>query len=148
MRALYLQRTLLLIAILAGGMDLLAQTPQQIPVPITIPKPRRVGNPALRYEVDAKRTGTSMESEDALPRSREFIRIDSTYYVGWMYEGAYKYKHAADYVGFKNAIVPLERALRLIERDYKPELGTRTHNLLEYITNYPKQIDYSIIVNY
>jgi hypothetical protein len=148
MRALYLQRTLLLIAILAGGMDLLAQTPQQIPVPITIPKPRRVGNPALRYEVDAKRTGTNMESDDALPRSREFIRIDSTYYVGWMYEGAYKVKHAADFVGYKNAIVPLERALRLMERDYRPELATRTHNIFEFINNYPKQLDYSIIVNY
>ena len=43
---------------------------------------------ALRYEVDAKRMGVDVNSEDALPRSREFKRIDSTYYVGWMYEGA------------------------------------------------------------
>ena len=107
---------------------------------IVMPRPpRRVGNPALRYEVDAKRTGTNMNSDDALPRSREFIRIDSTYYVGWLYEGAYKYNHAADYVGFKNAAAPLERALRLMERDYHPELATRTHNVLEYIQNYPKQ---------
>jgi hypothetical protein len=65
-----------------------------------------------------------------------------------MYEGAYKFKHAADFVGYKNAIAPLERALRLIERDYRPELGTRTHNLFEFINNYPKQLDYAIVVNY
>jgi hypothetical protein len=118
------------------------------PMPIVMPQKRRVGNPALRYEVDAKRTGTNINSDDALPRSREFIRIDSTYYVGWMYEGAYKYNHAADYVGYKNATVPLERALRLIERDYKPELGTRTHNVLEYINWYPRQLDYAMIVDY
>lgn len=134
------------------GQDVAAQEAgsqqQQQPMQMTMPKPRRVGNPVLRYEVDAKRTGTNMNSDDALPRSREFLRIDSTYYVGWMYEGAYKYNHAADYIGFKNAIVPLERALRLIERDYKPELGTRTKNIFEFIQWYPKQVDYAIIVNY
>ena len=122
---------------------------QQAQPQIMMPKPpRRVGNPALRYEVDAKRSGTNMNSDDALPRSREFIRIDSSYYVGWMYEGAYKYNHAADYIGYKNASVPLERALRQIERDYRPELGNRTHNLFEYINSYPKHIDYALIVNY
>ncbi len=127
-----------------GGQQQQGQQPMQI----VMPKPRRVGNPALRYEVDAKRTGTNMNSDDALPRSREFLRIDSTYYVGWLYEGAYKYNHAADFIGYKNAAVPLERALRQIERDYRPELGTRTHNVLEYIQWYPKQIDYALIVNY
>ncbi|MBS1643529.1 MAG: hypothetical protein JST36_00690 [Bacteroidetes bacterium] len=125
------------------------QSNQQGQPQIMMPKPpRRVGNPALRYEVDAKRTGTNMNSDDALPRSREFIRIDSSYYVGWMYEGAYKYNHAADYVGFKNAEEPLLRALRQMERDYRPELATRTHNVFEYMNIYPKQIDYAIIVNY
>jgi len=121
---------------------------QQQQQTVVIPKPRRVGNPALRYEVDAKRTGTNINSDDALPRSREFIRIDSSYYVGWMYEGAYKFNHAADYAGYKNAIVPLEHALKQMDRDYKPELGTRTHNLFEYINIYPKQIDYSIITSF
>src|SRR6476620_3081343 len=99
---------LLLTTLLAHDREALAQASgqqqggqlQMMPKP-----PRRVGNPALRYEVDAKRSGTNMNSDDALPRSREFLRIDSTYYVGWMYEGAYKYNHAADFVGFKNATV-------------------------------------------
>jgi hypothetical protein len=119
------------------------------PPQMMMPKPpRRVGNPALRYEVDAKRTGTDMNSEDAMPRSREFIRIDSSYYIGWMYEGAYKYNHAADFLGFKNAIVPLERARRQMERDYGPELRNRTTDLMTYIPLTSRHIDYAIIVNY
>src|SRR6188472_2895634 len=109
----------ILSGLLLGAQDVVtyAQTSgqQQGQPQIMIPKPpRRVGNPALRYEVDAKRSGTNMNSDDALPRSREFIRIDSSYYVGWLFEGVYKYNHAADYVGYKNAAVPLERALRQI----------------------------------
>ena len=98
--------------------------------------PLRGPNAAKRYEINAKRMGTNMFSEDALPRSREFKRIDSTYYVGWMYEGVYKYDHAADYLGFKNASVPLERALRLMERDFRPELRTRTSDLMTYYPVY------------
>jgi hypothetical protein len=83
-----------------------------------------------------------------MPRSREFIRIDSSYYIGWMYEGAYKYNHAADFLGFKNAIVPLERARRQMERDYGPELRNRTTDLMTYIPLTSRHIDYAIIVNY
>lgn len=101
-----------------------------------------------RYEIDAKRIGTDMYSEDALPRSREFKRIDSTYYVGWMYEGVYKYNHAADYLGFKNASVPLERALNLMERDYRKELRTRTSDLMTYYPVYFFHYEYSRIAFY
>lgn len=103
---------------------------------------------AQRYEIDAKRIGVNMEGEDALPRSREFKRIDSSYYVGWLFEGAYKYSHAADYLGYKNASVPLEHALNSIERDYKKELGTRTADLMVYYPAYKYQIDYTIIAFY
>ena len=102
----------------------------------------------LRYEIDAKRMGVDVNSEDALPRSREFIRIDSTYYVGWMFEGSYKYNHAADYLGFKNASVPLERALTTMERDYRKELRTRTSDLMVYFPIYKYQLDYTLIANY
>jgi len=112
------------------------------------PQPRVVPHAAQRYEIDAKRAGVDPASDDALPRSREFIRIDSTYYVGWMYEGAYKYNHAADYLGYKNAIAPLERALATLERDYKQELRTRTSDLLTFINNYKYQIDYTQIAYY
>ena len=56
---------------------------------------------AKRYEIDAKRIGVNFYDKDALPRSREFIRLDSTYYVGWYYEGLFKYDRAADYIGYK-----------------------------------------------
>lgn len=103
---------------------------------------------AKRYEINAKRTGTSMYSDDALPRSREFKRIDSTYYVGWMYEGVYKYQHAADYLGFKNASGPLETALRLMEKDFKTELRTRSSDLATYYPVYFYHYEYTRIAFY
>src|SRR5690606_11808398 len=96
-----------------------------------------------RYEINAKRMGTDINSEDALPRSREFKRIDSSYYVGWMYEGVYKYNHAADYLGFKNASVPLEHALYQMERDYRKELATRSSDLMTYFPVYSYHLDYT-----
>ena len=116
--------------------------------PIVIP-PRPPGpHPAQRYEIDAKRAGEDMNKDDALPRSREFLRIDSTYYVGWLFEGAYKYNHAADYMGYRNAAIPLERALRVMERDYRKDLATRTSDLIGYIPVFKRHIDYAIIVNF
>lgn len=82
-------------------------------------------NEAARYEIDAKRIGVNPTDKDALPRSREFIRLDSTYYVGWMYEGLYKYERSSDYMGYKYAIAPLQKALYLIEKDY----GTKLENI-------------------
>ncbi len=73
---------------------------------------------AKRYEIDAKRIGVSAYDKDALPRSREFIRLDSTYYVGHYYEGMYKYERAADFLGFKNCVQPLKKALLLFEKDF------------------------------
>jgi len=72
---------------------------------------------AARYEIDAKRLGVNFSDKDALPRSREFIRLDSTYYVGWLYEGMFKYDRAADYLGYKNCIAPLRKAFFLFEKD-------------------------------
>lgn len=103
---------------------------------------------AVRYNIDAKRMVTDINSNEVLARSREFIRTDSTYYVGWLYEGYYKYDHAADYLGFKNAIVPLEKALNLLEHDYKTALSTRTHDVIPFISAAPFQQDYQMIANY
>lgn len=115
-------------------------------IPVTTPKP--VSPKAVkRYEIDAKRIGVDLNSEDALPRSREFLRIDSTYYVGWLFEGAYKYNHAADFAVFRNASVPLERAFRLMERDFRKELGTRTTDLATYFPVFKYQIDYTQIAS-
>lgn len=100
---------------------------------------------SLRYEIDAKRAGLTYTSKDALPRGREFKRIDSTYYVGWMLEGTYKFDHAADYLGFKTAATQLERALVLMERDFKTELKTRTNDVMTFlkIMKYHRDWDYT-----
>ena len=121
-----------------------AQQQQPIVIPARPPGPR----PVQRAEIDAKRMGTDMNSSDALPRSREFLRIDSTYYVGWLYEGAYKYNHAADYIGYRNATGPLERALDVMERDYKRDLSTRSPDLIVYFPVFNRHVDYARIVTY
>ncbi len=79
-------------------------------------------NTAARYEIDAKRIGTNMYDKDALPRSREFIRLDSTYYVGYYYEAMFKYERAADLLGYRNCIASLKKSLLLFEKDYKATL--------------------------
>src|SRR3954462_8124606 len=81
-------------------------------------------DPAKRYEIDAKRLGVSPTDKDALPRSREFIRLDSTYYVGHYYEGMYKYQRAADFLGYKNCIAPLKKALLLFEKDNRGQVAS------------------------
>src|SRR5215831_3000630 len=84
---------------------------------------------AARYEIDAKRQGVNPSDKDALPRSREFLRLDSTYYVGWMYEGMYKYDRSTDYLGYKNAVIPLQKAFDLIDKDYGTTFRTIYYNL-------------------
>ena len=122
--------------------------PRQVQLPPQLMPPHPPAKMEQRLNIDAKRQIENIESDDALPRSREFIRTDSSYYVGWMYEGVYKYNHAADYLGYKNAIAPLERALRLMEHDYAKALATRTDNIL---TLYPIRFimpDYTMIAYY
>ena len=102
-------------------------------------------NAEKRYSIDAKRAGVDPTGKDALPRSREFIRTDSTYYVGWMFEGLYKAEYAADYLGYKNAIVPLKKALDLLERDYGKELRTRTGDVMQYYPIFHFHTDYAQI---
>ena len=89
---------------------------------IFISKTSFTQNRAARYEIDAKRIGVNFYDKDALPRSREFIRLDSTYYVGWYYEGMFKFDRAADYLGYKNCIASLKKAFFLFERNYKNDL--------------------------
>ncbi len=123
--------------------------PQQPQLPPQLMPPHPPEKMQQRYfDIDAKRQIENIESEDALPRSREFKRIDSTYYVGWMYEGVYKYNHAADYLGYKNAAIPLERALNLIEHDYSKALATRTDDVLKLYPIRAIQPDYTVLAYY
>jgi hypothetical protein len=90
-------------------------------------------NASARYEIDAKREGVDYGDKDALPRSREFIRLDSTYYVGWLIEGLYKYNRSSDYIGYKQAIVPLQKAFDLLEKDYGDNLKSMYANFNTYV---------------
>jgi hypothetical protein len=146
------QLTLCILASLLCAATSFAQNrPQQVQVvPPQLMPPHPPSKMGARYfNIDAKRTVSGdMTSPEGLPLAREFKRIDSTYYVGWLFEGVYKYDHAADYLGYKNAAVPLERALNLIERDYARALSTRTSDIL---THYPIrliQVDYTMIAYY
>lgn len=100
-----------------------------------------------RQEIDAKRMDSNPFSDDALPRSREFIRIDKTYYVGYLFEGIYKKQHAADFLGYKNAITPLKKALELLEKDYASQLKIRSSDLFTYYPVYTYHIDYSMLAS-
>lgn len=134
-----LLKRLRFLCLLGIGCCTIAASAQVVP---QVKHPRRAEQ---RYEIDAKRTGTDPTSDDALPRSREFLRIDSTYYVGWLYEGLYKVNHAADLLGYKNAIAPLKRAVDLMERDYPQLLRTRTSDLLTYFPAFRFHYDYTLL---
>ncbi len=122
--------------------------PQAQTLPVELRPPHPPEKTEQRFTIDAKRRSEDVQGEDALPRSREFKRIDSTYYVGWMFEGVYKYNHASDYLGFHNAIVPLERALNLLEKDYAKPLGLRTDNIIAYFPTHFFKVDYTLIAYY
>ena len=147
-----------IIALTIGAVGTYAQkakvaAPRTPPVMPQLPPQLMPPHPANKmqqryFDIDAKRMIEDVNGDDALPRSREFKRIDSTYYVGWMFEGAYKYNHSADYLGYRNAAVPLERALDLIEHDYAKALATRTGDIMTF---YPIRIlvpDYTMIAYY
>lgn len=139
---MYLQQLLKSLFVLAFALCFYTtETNAQMPV---FEHPRRAEK---RNEIDAKRSGTNFFSKDALPRSREFKRIDSTYYVGWMYEGMYKSEMAMDFLGYRNAITPLKKALELIEKDYAKALRVRSADFLEYYPVYTFQFDYSAITS-
>jgi len=138
-----------LLAIAIGVADVFGQNnPSQqelINRIIHMSQPHPAAKESARYEIDAKRMGVKETSDDAMPRSREFKRIDSTYYVGWYFEGAYKCDHAADYLGYKNASLPLQKAMDLLERDYKKMLTIHSDNVVTYLPAISFQIDYATI---
>jgi hypothetical protein len=102
---------------------------------------------ARRYEIDAKRVGVNPGDKDALPRSREFIRLDSTYYVGYMFEGLYKYEKSSDFIGFRNTIPSLRKAFVLFEKDYSKSLRTLFISPQEYMKSMNRYVDYLQIAN-
>lgn len=97
-----------------------------------------------RTQIDSEREG-SFTDDKTYEKARGFIRKDSTYYVGYLLEGAYLFYRANDELGFNKAIAPLQKALDKIENDFDPLLRIRTNNYAEYSANYRYQSDYGII---
>lgn len=97
-----------------------------------------------RTQIDNEREG-SFTDDKTYEKARGFIRKDSTYYVGYLLEGAYLFYRANDELGFNKAIAPLQKALDKIENDFDPLLRIRTNNYAEYSANYRYQSDYGII---
>lgn len=133
MRDRYFLYSLLLFLLLATGMGRLQAQSQD--------------KAAARYEIDAKRIGVNPTDKDALPRSREFLRLDSTYYVGWLYEGMYKFDRSADYLGYKNAIPPLRKALTLLEKDFHGTLSNLYSNIQFFAQNINRYQDMFSLTN-
>ncbi len=104
-------------------------------------------NKAARYEVDSKRVGVNPTDKDALPRSREFIRLDSTYYVGYMYEGLYKADKSSDYLGYRNSIPSIRKAFLLFNRDFGNQMKTLFSSPQMYMQSVNKYADFLQIAN-
>ncbi len=104
-------------------------------------------NPAARFEIDAKRKGVQPTDKDALPRGREFIRLDSTYYVGWMYTGMYKNERAADYAGYRQSVPDLLKAFKLLEKDYSGILVNLFNSPQFFVQNNARFGDYLTIAS-
>lgn len=104
-------------------------------------------NTAARYEIDAKRADVDITGDEALATGKEFERLDSTYYVGYLYEGFFKYNHSADYQGYKNAIPALNKARILFEEDYNNILKNLFSSLQYFTENYDRFQDYYRICN-
>lgn len=98
-----------------------------------------------RQAIDKERETLWYFDKDGLKKSKTFIHKDSTYYVGYLYEGAYKYFHAEDKIGYRLATKPLEKARRLLEKDYNSKLKTRSADFTNYFQSYRYQEDFCMI---
>ncbi len=101
-----------------------------------------------RKQIDSERQGGSFMDEKTYEKARSFIRKDSTYYVGYLLEGAYLFFRANDELGFNKASIPLQKALDKIEHDFDPFLRMRTNNFEDYNANYRYHFDYGLITYY
>lgn len=100
-----------------------------------------------RRTIDQQRTTIDISKDEALAQAREFIRMDSTYYVGYLIEGQYLYNHASDYQGFLFAIEPLMKAKNRLLREYKEALGNQYLSMAQFTDNLPHYQDYMLLAN-
>jgi hypothetical protein len=103
-------------------------------------------NAAVRAEIDELRGSLGYFDKEALEKSKQFIRKDSSYYVGYMFEGSFKYNRSADIHGYENAAKPLQKAMDLLVKDFGRKLKVRSSDIMSYVEAYRYQYDYCIIV--
>lgn len=96
-------------------------------------QPLHAQNAAARYEINAKRVGLFFTDKEALPRGREFVRLDSTFYVGWMYQGLFLDDRSADQTGYQRALPFIRHAFVLLEKEYSPALQSVYSNITTYV---------------
>lgn len=99
---------------------------------------------SVRKQLDSERKG-EFTDDKTYEKAKRFIRADSTYYLGYLLEGAYLFFRANDRLGFKMASEPLKKALEKIEKDYDAQLRTRSNNYAVYNANYRFHFDYGMI---
>ncbi|MEO1255422.1 MAG: hypothetical protein AAFY41_11140, partial [Bacteroidota bacterium] len=101
---------------------------------------------AQRIEIDRLERDFqgSFRSREAYELSQKFIQIDSTYYTGYYFEGLYRYFRASDLLGYRLAIEPLRKSLKLLEADFPRELR-RIKDIQAYIPVYEFQRKYAIL---
>ncbi|MFT4204886.1 MAG: hypothetical protein QM610_13355 [Chitinophagaceae bacterium] len=98
-----------------------------------------------RRTIDQQRTTINMGDANALAQAREFIRMDSTYYVGYLIEGQYLYSHASDYQGFLYAIEPLNKAKNKLLREYGEALENQFLSVAMFTENQQRYQDYMML---
>ncbi len=103
---------------------------------------------SARQQIDIERRYLNYQDDTTLAKARAFQRADKTYYVGYMYEGAYHFYRANDEHGFRNNIASLEKAMELIEKEFDAELRTRTSDIFTYIRVSGVQSDYCEIADW
>lgn len=99
----------------------------------------------VRESIDNERPNPFSSDPKILELSRSFIRRDSNYYVGHLFEGAYLFNRANDELGYRKAIRPLKKALQKIEKDYNRKLRTRSNNFEVISDVFRYQSDYGLI---
>ncbi|WP_447641352.1 MULTISPECIES: hypothetical protein [Chitinophagaceae] len=100
-----------------------------------------------RRTIDQQRTTIDISNETALSSAREFIRMDSTYYVGYLIEGQYLYNHASDYQGYLYAIEPLVKAKNKLLREYGDALTNQYLSMAMFSENMQRYQDYMLLCN-
>ncbi|MDR1896195.1 MAG: hypothetical protein LBR10_05340 [Prevotellaceae bacterium] len=108
-------------------------------------------NSAARYEIDLRRDELQIalynSSNEVMLRAREFIRKDPDYYLGYMFEGLYRYDRSGDADGYRQASKPLKQALDLFEKDYVSVLRDAYSSAENYETHRRRIYDYVAIVD-